>query len=182
MKSDRKWRYICFLFPKPRVDKMPLRGNNKPDNDRIISSSLLRASGLLRSKTVVRQILICTLSVMQCYSGDCFTKKRVGFQSELAFSFTTVCRKLAGFSKSLLAMFGVSQSYLPSLTQETCKTCRDWSDPLWQKLAGFSKSRLTFLKACTHDHSLLGKRARLWKPASLWHSETPWTVFDSELS
>ena len=34
-------------------------------------------------------------------SGDHFTKKQAGFQSELAFSFTIVCRKLAGFLKKL---------------------------------------------------------------------------------
>ena len=33
--------------------------------------------------------------------GDHFTKKRASFQSELAFSFTTVCRKLASFWKKL---------------------------------------------------------------------------------
>ena len=33
--------------------------------------------------------------------GGHFTKKRASFQSELAFSFTTVCRKLASFSKKL---------------------------------------------------------------------------------
>ena len=33
-------------------------------------------------------------------SGAQFTKMRAGFQSELAFLFTTVCGKLAGFSKS----------------------------------------------------------------------------------
>ena len=33
--------------------------------------------------------------------GDHFTKKRASFQSELAFSFTTVCRKLASLSKKL---------------------------------------------------------------------------------
>ena len=38
-------------------------------------------------------------------SGDHFTKKRASFQSELAFSFTTVCRKLASFSKKLACFF-----------------------------------------------------------------------------
>ena len=33
--------------------------------------------------------------------GDHFTNKRASFQSELAFSFTTGCRKLASFSKKL---------------------------------------------------------------------------------
>ena len=40
------------------------------------------------------------------YSGDHFTKKRASFQSELAFSFTTVCRKLASFSKKLAGFLG----------------------------------------------------------------------------
>ena len=33
-------------------------------------------------------------------SGAHFIKKRAGFQSELAFSFTTVCIKLPGFQKA----------------------------------------------------------------------------------
>ena len=37
------------------------------------------------------------VNIRQTSSGDHFTKKRASFQSELAFSFTTVCRKLAGF-------------------------------------------------------------------------------------
>ena len=37
---------------------------------------------------------------------DHFTKKRASFQSELAFSSTTVCRKLASFSKKLASFLG----------------------------------------------------------------------------
>ena len=39
--------------------------------------------------------------ILENRPADHFTKKRASFQSELAFSFTTVCRKLASFSKKL---------------------------------------------------------------------------------
>ena len=54
------------------------------------------------------------------------------------------------------------------MTQKTCKPCCDWSEPISQKLARFSESELAFTKACTYDHSLLGKRAHFWKLASLF--------------
>ena len=42
---------------------------------------------------------------------------------------------------------------------QTCKPCCDWSEPISQKLAHISESELAFWKACTYDHSLLGKPA-----------------------
>ena len=94
-------------------------------------------------------------------TGNHFIEKRAGFQSELVFSFARVCRKLVGFSKSLLTILCASQSYSPCVTQKTYKMCSDLSDSLWQKLAHFFKSEFTFWKTSTHDHS--GKRAHLWK-------------------
>ena len=73
-------------------------------------------------------------------TGNHFIEKRAGFQSKLFFSFARVCRKLVGFSKSLLTILCASQSYSPCVTKKTYKMCSDLSDSLWQKLAHFFKS------------------------------------------
>ena len=60
----------------------------------------------LQAKAVLKNLIWCESGQwLLSYSigyipRDHFTKKQASFQSELASSFTTVCRKLAGFSKS----------------------------------------------------------------------------------
>ena len=79
-------------------------------------------------------------------TGNHFIEKRAGFQSELFFSFARVCRKLVGFSKSLLTILCASQSYSPCVTQKTYKMCSVLPDSLWQKLALIFQKRVHVLE------------------------------------
>ena len=86
------------------------------------------------------------------------------------------------FIKARSLFFVVLQSCLLSVTQEARKHMLRLVRSSLQKLACFSKGEHTFCKASTYDHTLLGKRARLWKPDSFLHSKILWAGFYGKLT
>ena len=112
---------LCYGLLKKK-NSMPLTENYSP---MVLAFAWCRKSykSLLepnyfehQSLRIVLLLLICLIWFLQFLhhrrrttksSGDHFTKKRASFQCELAFSFTTVCRKLASFSKKASQLFKV---------------------------------------------------------------------------